>query len=59
MYGHPANPLSREAHVEKFRRNWVCGAVPLDEAKGERLIGLVDDLEAVADSRELIDLVLA
>ncbi len=51
--------MSREAHVEKFRRNWVCGAVPLDEAKGERLIGLVDDLEAVADIRELIELVLA
>jgi hypothetical protein len=33
--------------------------VPLDEAKGERLIGLVDDLEAVADIRELIELVLA
>jgi hypothetical protein len=30
-----------------------------DEAKGERLIGLVDDLEAVADIRELIELVLA
>ncbi len=59
VYGHPANPMSREAHVEKFRRNWVCGAVPLDEAKGECLIGLVDDLEAVADIRELIELVLA
>ena len=59
VYGHPANPMSREAHVEKFRRNWVCGTVPLDEAKGERLIGLVDDLEAVADIRELIELVLA
>ena len=59
VYGHPANPMSREAHVEKFRRNWGCGTVPLDDAKGERLIGLVDDLEAVADIRELIELVLA
>ena len=59
VYGHPANPMSREAHVEKFRRNWGGGTVPLDDAKGERLIGLVDDLEAVADIRELIEFVLA
>ncbi len=59
VYGGPARPMSREAHLEKFRRNWVSGSTPLDEAKGERLIGLVDDLEAVAEARELIELVLA
>jgi 2-methylcitrate dehydratase PrpD len=56
MWGSPARPLSREAHLAKFRRNWTSGARPLDEADGERMIRLVDDLDARADVRELVDL---
>jgi 2-methylcitrate dehydratase PrpD len=54
--GSPARPLSRVAHLAKFRRNWTSGARPLDEADGERLVRLVDDLEEMADVRELVDL---
>ena len=53
MYGSPARPMTRDAHLKKFRRNWTSGARPLDEADGERLIRLVDDLEAVGDARSL------
>jgi aconitate decarboxylase len=59
MYGSPANPMSRDAHLEKLRRNWVSGARPLDEAGGETLIRLIDELEALSDARELIALTRA
>ena len=59
MYGSPARPMSRDAHLAKFRRNWVSGARRLDEASGDRLIELVDRLEAVSDVRELIALTRA
>jgi 2-methylcitrate dehydratase PrpD len=54
--GSPARPLSRAAHLAKFRHNWTSGAVPLDEASGDRLIELVDRLESVRDVRALVDL---
>ena len=56
MYGSPANPLTRDAHLAKFRRNWISGARRLDERAGEALIRLVDDLEAVPDVSELVRL---
>jgi 2-methylcitrate dehydratase PrpD len=59
VYGSPAKPMSRDAHLAKFRENWVSGAMPLPEAAGEKLIGLVDDLEAVGDVTELVDLMVA
>ena len=59
MYGSPANPMSRDAHLAKFRRNWVSGARRLDEPAGEELIRLVDDLEAVSDAREIVRLTRA
>ena len=55
-YGNPAKPMSREAHLAKFRRNWLSGATPLDPAAGERLIAAIEDVEAVAEVRELGDL---
>ncbi len=55
-YGNPAKPMSRAAHLAKFQRNWVSGATALDPAAGERLVAAIDDLEAVAEVRELIDL---
>ncbi len=51
--------MSRDAHLAKFRGNWVSGARRLDEARGERLIRLVDDLETVSDVRELVRLTRA
>jgi len=55
VYGNPAKPMSREAHLDKFRRNWAAAARRLGDAKRERLIALVDDLESVADVRLLVD----
>jgi 2-methylcitrate dehydratase PrpD len=59
MWGSPAHPLSREAHLAKFHRNWMSGARPLDEDAGARLVRLIDDLEALTDVRELVDLACA
>ncbi len=53
VIGSPANPLSQARHLEKFRRNWGSGKIPLDPAAGENLIAMVDALEAVEDCREL------
>jgi 2-methylcitrate dehydratase PrpD len=58
VYGSPARPMGREAHLAKFRTNWISGAEPLPEAAGERLIELVDDLESVQDVAELVDLMV-
>lgn len=59
VYGSPAKPMSREARLAKFRTNWVSGARALPEAAGERLIDLIDDLEAVGEVAELVDLMTA
>jgi hypothetical protein len=40
-------------------RDWTSGVRPLAEADGERLIRLVDGLDAVADVRELVELACA
>jgi aconitate decarboxylase len=58
VYGSPARPMGREAHLAKFRTNWISGGRPLPEAAGERLIELVDDLESVSDVAELVDLMV-
>jgi 2-methylcitrate dehydratase PrpD len=58
VYGSPARPMSREAHLAKFRVNWISGARPLPEAVGERLIELIDELESVRDVTELVDLMV-
>jgi len=59
VYGNPKKPLTRDAHLEKFRRNWKIAARPLREQDAQRLIDLVDHLEDVADVRELVDLMIA
>jgi 2-methylcitrate dehydratase PrpD len=53
VLGSPDRPLTPEQHLAKFRRNWTYGAHPLDVERGERLIELVDGLDAVADVRAL------
>jgi hypothetical protein len=50
--------MGREAHLAKFRTNWISGAAPLPERAGERLIALVDGLEAVPDVGALVDLMV-
>ncbi|MCZ6556875.1 MAG: MmgE/PrpD family protein [SAR324 cluster bacterium] len=53
VLGSPEAPFSREENLTKFRRNWGYGAQRLDPEAGERLIGMVDELESLADMREL------
>ncbi len=56
VYGNPKKPMTREAHLSKFRRNWAASATSLSEQDGEKMIDLTDNLEQLADIRELIDL---
>ena len=56
VYGGPARPMGREAHLAKFRANWTSGVKSLPERAGERLIELVDQLDSVQEIAELIDL---
>ena len=56
VYGNPNKPLTRDAHLAKFRRNWKAAAISLSATKGEELIDNIDCLEEVEDIRSLIDL---
>ena len=56
MLANPARPLTREQHLTKFRRCLAFSAEPLPRA--EELIALVDDLENLADTRDLIQRVV-
>ncbi|MBC6411967.1 MAG: MmgE/PrpD family protein, partial [Hyphomonadaceae bacterium] len=57
ILGSPADPLSREQHIEKFR---TCLAFGLSEVNAQgtanRLIDIVDDLERFDDCREIFPL---
>ncbi len=55
VYGNPANAMTREAHLEKFRRNARAGRQPLGEPAIERLIATVDRLEELTDVGALVD----
>jgi aconitate decarboxylase len=56
VYGNPAKPMTRDAHLTKFRHNWTAAACGLKEVDAEVMIARVDTLETVPDIRELIDL---
>ena len=49
-------PMSRSAHLAKFHANWRAADLP--PANASRLAALVDDIEAVPDMAELVDLML-
>ena len=59
VYGNPAKPLTREAHLAKFRGNLGFAAGPVPSGNADRLIAMVDDLEGLDDARRLVDLVVA
>jgi aconitate decarboxylase len=59
VYGSPARPMTPDAHIAKFRRNWMSGALPLPEAAGEALSARIDALESLADVTALVDLLVA
>ena len=55
----PSRPLDYAMHLDKFRRCWHFSAEALPSDNAERVIGLVDRLESVADLRELTKLLAA
>ena len=59
VYGNPANPLTRDAHLDKFRNNWSMAARPLPNGHADALITLVDDLDSVSDVVELVNCVVS
>jgi 2-methylcitrate dehydratase PrpD len=59
VYGNPARPLSREAHLGKFRRNFAFALNPLPAENAERLIEMLDRLEDLWDVRQIGELLLA
>ena len=54
VYGSPENPMTREAHLAKFRQNCLDAAKPLPENRIEEMIGACDDLRQVDDIAALI-----
>lgn len=57
VYGNPANPMTREAHLAKFRTNARAAARPLSDERIEALIAMVDDLERQPDTAALLALI--
>jgi 2-methylcitrate dehydratase PrpD len=53
MLADPSRRLTREQHLQKFRRCLDFAQEPLPPAAGDTLIALVDRLEQLADVREL------
>ena len=58
VYGNPAKPMTREAHLDKFRGNWTSSLRPLDPASGETLIARIDALEDESDVGSFVDLMV-
>ena len=55
VYGSPANPMSHEAHLEKFRRNCAAAPRPLTSRQVEFLIEMIENLESLEEVTALID----
>lgn len=56
IYGNPANPMTREAHLAKFRTNAKAAAKPLSDAAISEVIALMDDLENQESTAPLLAL---
>jgi hypothetical protein len=56
MLANPDRPLTRDAHLAKFRRCWTFAADPLPDESREALIKIVDNMEHVAEVRDLVRL---
>jgi 2-methylcitrate dehydratase PrpD len=52
--GSPLRPLTRQQHLAKFRRCLTVAARPLAADAGERLIAMVEHLENLPQSHELL-----
>jgi len=58
VYGNPARPMTREAQVHKFRRNFASALNPLPVENADRLIETLDRLEDLQDVRRIGELLL-
>jgi hypothetical protein len=59
IYGSPGNPMTQEAHLSKFKSNFQAARPKLPASQAEELIKTIDNIEAVADMRSVIDLCVA
>jgi aconitate decarboxylase len=59
VYGSPENPMTREAHLSKFRQNCADAPAAFSADQVEAMIGAVDRLEELADLKRLVDLSIA
>ena len=55
MYGHPTRPMTRNAQLDKFRRNCAAAARPIAPVASERVIAAVSNLESLPDVAALVD----
>ena len=55
VYGSPANPMSHEAHLVKFRRNCAAAPRPLPSRQVEILIDMIENLESLEEVTALMD----
>ena len=55
MYGHPARAMTRNAQLEKFRRNCAAAARPITREAVERITAAVARLESLLDVTVLVD----
>ncbi len=53
VYGNPAKPMTREAHLAKFRHNFETALLPLPPDNSDRLIEMLDAIEHLGDVREI------
>jgi len=58
VLGSPEKPLSRTAHLHKFRRCWQHGGQPTPAGNADRIIDLVEHLEDVSNIGELCRLLV-
>jgi 2-methylcitrate dehydratase PrpD len=59
VYGNPKKPMSYEDQLKKFRNNTSSAAQPLSDAKTDKLIEQVEDLENLSDLKLLVDNLIA
>jgi aconitate decarboxylase len=58
VYGNPAKPMSREAHVAKFRRNFASALNPLPAENADNLIEMLNRIEHLGDVRDIGELLV-
>ncbi|XDB00436.1 MmgE/PrpD family protein (plasmid) [Sulfitobacter sp. LCG007] len=58
VYGHYDNPMSRDEHLDKFRRCWNRAA-GLETSVGEELIAIVDRFETLEDAASVVPMLVA